>query len=210
MKKLDISTPASAQKAAFLLVRHVGRVSAQLAVAVQAMNDQTAGYPSRASGSNPSSSGSPASTDEDPVPLTSVERAVISGGKDEAATDLARLFLALEEAELNLSLAAEIVDRYAVGRTSPKDRHGAVDPIWCPNCAKHGHYVGRAENRRLCTFCDAATRANGFEPDGPMLTLHHMGRRLREPDVAAARARHEAAEERARAERQRGRQPAHS
>lgn len=216
MKALNVTSTTEAQKATSLLIRHVARVSAQLAVALQSMNDQTAGYPSRASGSNPSSAAPTAAPkgDEDPVPMTSVERAVIHGGKDQAASDTAELYLALEQAELKLSQAAEIVDRYAAGRTSPKDRHGAVDPIWCPNCAKHGHYVGRAENRRLCTFCDAATRANGFEPDGPMLTLHHMGRRLREPDVAAARARHEAAEEtatkRARAERQRGRQPAHS
>jgi hypothetical protein len=214
LKKLDVTSPLEARKASSLMIRHVARVSAHLAVALQAMNDQTAGYPSRASGSNPSSSGSPSSTDEDPVALTSVERAVLSGGKDEAAADIARLYGALSAAELNLSLAAEIVDRYSAGRTSPKDRLGAVDPIWCPNCAKHGHYVGRAENRSRCTFCDAATRANGFEPDGPMLMLHHQGRRLREPDIAAARARHAAAGDtatkRARAERQRGRQRAHS
>lgn len=208
MKALNVTSTTEAQKATSLLIRHIARVSAQLAVALQSMNDQTAGYPSRASGSNPSSAAPTATPkgDEDPVPMTSVERAVIHGGKDQAASDIAELYLALEQAELKLSQAAEIVDRYAAGRTGPKDRLGAIDPMWCPNCAQHGHFVGRAENRRLCTWCDDTQRANGFMPDAPMLALHHAGRRLREPDVAAGRARHEAAQDNARRRASNGRQ----
>lgn len=201
MKTLTITSSDGARRASALLVRHTARVSANLRRAIEVMHEQQAGYPARASGANLGGGGQRTITaDGDQVPVTGVEAAAITGGPDTASTDLDALYALLARAELDLGQAASIVDRYADGRLGARDR-GTVredlGDIWCPNCAAHGHFVGRADGRRLCGWCDQFTRANGFTPDAQLLALHHQGRRVLEGDLAAARARHLATQQEA-------------
>lgn len=195
MKQLTISTDHDARKAGALIVRHTARITATLAVALQTMHDQTAGYPRRASGaaSTGGGGGMTVTIEDDTIPVTGVElSAIFASEGDPAGQDLATVYRGLAEAELVLNQLAELVSRYYTGRVNRSAVVDTVSEVYCPNCAVHGHFIGRAANRQHCWWCDSYRRANGYLPDAELIAKHHQGRRVLDEDLRAARARHEA------------------
>lgn len=195
MDKID--NDRDAKLAVQTLTLNLGVVGARLSTALQTMADQGGGYSSHASGSGGGGGGGMAiSVAGDRVPVTGVEMQVLAGhwDDDRASHDRTSLFHHLSTAAEALRLAAVLVGRYGdLVRPSRPEQLGAIDSMWCPNCAKHKHFVPRGSGgkRALCNWCDDRQRALGFLPDQQMVDMHARGKRLTEADIAAAKARHE-------------------
>lgn len=160
--------------------------------ALVALNDANgAGYPSRASGSQPSTATTPArSDDEAGVVLTRPEQimeATLEHRPDPAAQDRARLEAAARSARIATTTILDVVTRYQHPmpvRIKPSEAE--IPDDWCRSCWRDNQHhspitlrpTGEPYYEGKCKWCGQFEKAHKRPVPIEILRVRHQGRRV--------------------------------